>query len=223
MRLPRAPSTVRRLMLAVAHAAILLGLIMMSIRSHRLAVESRGREGACYSSLNNIAIALHNYSEVNGRFPPPFEVDEQGERKHSWRPLILRWFPVDYPQAVSYDIGERWDGIGNTRLSSEVPGFLRCPSERVENPHGSPFVMINDLGDTEPDKIPDDAILVLEAWGANRNWLDPRDHVKMDPRIRVQETDHPRGFGVILRDFSVVRVRDACSIRKRGRYYVLER
>ncbi len=222
MKLPRARSTVRRLMLAVALAASLLGLIMMSFRSRRM-IERRGREGACYSSLNNIAVALHNYTEANGRFPPPFEVDEQGDRKHSWRPLILRWFPVDYPQAGSYDVGTRWDGIGNTRLSSEVPGFLRCPSVRVENPHGSPFVMINDLGDTDLDKIPDDAILVLEAWGANRNWLDPRDRVEMDPRIRVQETDHPRGFGVILRDFSVVRVRDAGSIRKRGRYYVLER
>ena len=82
--------------------------------------------------------------------------------------------------------------------------------------------MVNDFGDVPVNRIPPDAILVLGAWGANRNWLDPNDRVESTPRLRVAATDHPAGFGVILRDFRVVRVRAAGRIRKTGAYYVLD-
>ncbi|SIO64992.1 hypothetical protein SAMN05444166_7520 [Singulisphaera sp. GP187] len=69
------------------------------------------------------------------------------------------------------------------------------------------------------DRIPSNAILVLEACGANRNWLDPHDRVEMTPQLKVKATDHPRGVGVILHDFSRVRVRATSSIQKIGEYY----
>jgi hypothetical protein len=209
MRRPPVRFTVRGLILAVFLAAIILGSLVTTLRSIRLTGERKGREGGCYSSLNNIALALHAYSEVNGRFPPPFEADARGERKHSWRALILPWLTGAPPT----------DRI----RSSEVPGFLQCPSRRVENPHGSPFVMVNDFSDSDIGEIPANAVLVLEIWGANRDWLDPRDRFETSPRIEIPATDHPIGFGVILRDFSVVRVRDASRIEKRGRFYVLDR
>ena len=83
--------------------------------------------------------------------------------------------------------------------------------------------MINDFGDTPTDQIPANAVLVLEAWDANHDWLDPRDKVEDSPRIKVNPTDHPSGIGVILCDFSVIRVRDMSRIKKDGKYYVLER
>jgi hypothetical protein len=64
----------------------------------------------------------------------------------------------------SYDFQERWDSQVNSKLSLHVPGFLQCPSRSLENPHGSPFVMINDFGDTPIDQTPANAVLVLEAW-----------------------------------------------------------
>ena len=62
------------------------------------------------------------------------------------------------------------------------------------------------------------------AWGTRRrpDTIDPNDRVESTPRLRVAATDHPAGFGVILRDFRVVRVRDAGRIRKTGAYYVLD-
>ena len=83
--------------------------------------------------------------------------------------------------------------------------------------------MINDFGDTPIDQILANAVLVLEAWDANHNWLDPRDKVEDSPRIKFDSTDHPSGIGVILRDFSVTRVRDTSRIKEDGKYDVLER
>jgi Protein of unknown function (DUF1559) len=220
--MPRVRFSVRRLMLAVAIVAGFLAIAAAN-RSRWRALERWGMEQECYSSLNNIALALHSYSEEFGRVPRPYETDAHGRKQHSWRPVLLRWFPVHYPQSDHYDLGLPWDGPANRPFSSEVPGFLSCPSERRDNHHGSPFVMINDFGDTPIDRIPMNAILVLEAWGANRDWLDPNDHFDTVPPLNVMRTDHPHGFGVILRDLSRVRVRDPARIRKVGKYYVLDR
>jgi hypothetical protein len=38
-----------------------------------------------------IALALHNYHDVYAAFPPAYTVDENGQRLHSWRTLILPW------------------------------------------------------------------------------------------------------------------------------------
>jgi hypothetical protein len=195
----------------------------MSIRSIRDFDMRMNEQSMCYSSLNNISLSMYGYSKGHGRFPRPFEVDEHGEKKHSWRAVIAPSLPQDYPAPTeSYDFQQRWNGPGNSKFSSRVPGFLQCPSRSLENPHGSPFVMINDFGDTPIDQIPDNAVLVLEAWDANHDWLDPRDKFEDSPRIKVDPTDHPAGIGVILRDFSVIRVRDTSRIKKDGKYYVLE-
>jgi hypothetical protein len=196
----------------------------MSIRSIEHHDMRMNEQSMCYSSLNNISLSMYEYSQAHGTLPRPFEVDEHGDKKHSWRAEISRFLPQDDPAPTeSYDFHQRWDGPGNRKFSSRVPGFLQCPSRSLENPHGSPFVMINDFGNTPIDQVPANAVLVLEAWDANHDWLDPRDKVEDSPRIKVDSTDHPSGIGVILRDFSVQRVRDTSRIKKDGKYYVLER
>jgi hypothetical protein len=222
MRLSRL--TVRRMMVAVAVVAVVCGYLMVVVRSTRQMEERIGLEGACYSSLNNIALALDGYRETHGRLPPPFEVDQDEKRKHSWRALILPWLqPSNDPTTDHYNLGERWDGVRNISLSHNVPGWLRCPSERSENPLGSPFVMVNDFGDTPIDQIPKNAILVLETRGVNRDWANPHDLIEISPQVDLGVTDHPGGRGVILGNLSVSRVNDASRIRKSGKYYILNR
>ncbi len=221
---PRLRFSLRWLVLAIAVLGGAFGLVAMTIRSIQRAGTRLANQGMCYSSLNNISLSMYEYSEEHGKFPRPFEVDEHGEKKHSWRAVISRLLPHDdLAPTGNYDFHQRWDSQENSKFSSYVPGFLRCPSRTLENPHGSPFVMINDFGDTPIDQIPANAVLVLEAWDANHDWLDPRDKVEDFPRIKVDPTDHPSGVGVILRDFSVTRVRDTSRIKKDGKYYVLER
>jgi len=208
------------MVVAVAVVAIGLGFVVANLRFLRRFQERVGRQDFCYSSLNNIAMALSSYSDVYGQLPPPFMTDKQGHRTHSWRILALGQLGT-VPKASSYDYEKRWDAGLNETLRAEGSGWLGCPSERRANPHGSPFVMVNDFRGVEPILIPSDAILVIEAWGANRNWLDPHDLVQLYPSVRIAATDHPNGFGVIFGDFRVSRVRDLGRIRKVGAYYVV--
>lgn len=221
LAMPRFQHGLRHAMLAVAIAATAGGLMVASTRSARLERGRLGAQASCHSCLNNIAIALFDYSELHGSFPPPFKADEQGKRKHSWRLILLPWMPPDYPQKWMYKSNYPWDSPENAGLSSQVPGFLRCPGERAENPNGSPYVMINDFSGADIRRLPEDAILVVESWGANRNWLDPHDRIDPSPRAAAERTGHPGGFGVILRSFKVVRVEDPGRIVKSGPYYVL--
>lgn len=221
MRLPRIRFTIRWMIGAVAVVAMGLGLVMALVRFLQRLEERVSRQGSCYSSLNNIAMALKTYSDINGHLPAPFVTDHQGNRAHSWRILALTEL-LTVPQASNYDYAGRWDAASNGTLVTAGAGWMGCASEARANPYGSPFVMINDLSGLEPSRVPSDAILVIEAWGANRNWLDPHDLIELSPRLRIPPTDHPNGFGVILGDFRVTRVKDSGRVRKAGAFYVLD-
>src|SRR6476646_4908942 len=82
VQMPRPKLTVRCLMVAVAAAGICLGRLAQKRASERLNLEHM-----CSNSLTNISLGLANYSELHGRFPPPFLVDGRGRRTHSWRIL----------------------------------------------------------------------------------------------------------------------------------------
>lgn len=208
--------------LLVASVCVLAGVLLLVTTTFR-AGQRLSRQAMCYSSLNNIALALHVYSQTFGVLPRPFVPDDRGERMHSWRPLLFRWYDSqNNPHLQRYDLTQAWDSPRNQDLTDEGVGWLRCPAWNVAKPNGSPFVMPNDFGDTALAAIPDNAILVIEDWGANRNWLDPHDSIAIDTQHRIPKTEHPHGFGLILGDFSVHRVQDSSLIRKSGPYEVFE-
>ena len=68
-----------------------------------LPAQRRAREPArrsqCKNNLKQIGLALHNYHETYGAFPPAYTVDADGKRLHSWRTLILPYLD----QAPLYD------------------------------------------------------------------------------------------------------------------------
>jgi hypothetical protein len=146
---PRLRFSLRWLVFAIAVLGCAFGFVAMTIREIQRQGRRMSEQAMCYSSLNNISLSMYEYSKGHGRFPRPFEVDEHGEKIHSWRAVISGLLPQDYPA--------------------------------------------------------------------------PRDKVEDSPRIKVDSTDHPAGIGVILRDFSVIRVRDTSRIKKDGKYHVLER
>ena len=48
--------------------------------------------------LNNLRksrLALHNYHQANGCFPPAYIADKNGKPMHSWRVLILPYMEYD--------------------------------------------------------------------------------------------------------------------------------
>ncbi len=89
------------------------------------------RRTQCKNNLKQIGLALHNYHDAYGSFPPAYTVDSDGRPLHSWRTLIL---PFLEEQALysSIDLSKPWDDLVNRtafekRSEDSQLGHLRCP------------------------------------------------------------------------------------------------
>src|SRR5262245_20849195 len=54
-----------------------------------LAAQAQFERYQCASRLKNIGIAMQNYHDAHGAWPPAVVTDAEGRRIHSWRVLIL--------------------------------------------------------------------------------------------------------------------------------------
>ena len=83
---------------------------------------------SCAKCLTQISLALHNYHQVYGCFPPAYVADKHGKPMHSWRVLVLPYLCQDglYNQ---YNFREPWDGPNNKKLLNRRPNEYACPSD----------------------------------------------------------------------------------------------
>jgi prepilin-type processing-associated H-X9-DG protein len=81
----------------------------------------------CTNNLKQIALALRNYEDVHGAFPPACTVDAAGRRLHSWRTLILPYLEADQLYR-SIDLSKPWDDPANARALEAMPSTFRCPT-----------------------------------------------------------------------------------------------
>jgi hypothetical protein len=73
---------------------VLIGLVVLLIViALLLPAVSSAREAArrisCNGQMKQLALALHNYCQANGCFPPAYVADKNGRPMHSWRALIM--------------------------------------------------------------------------------------------------------------------------------------
>ncbi len=65
-------------------------------------------------------MAVANYNDAYGRFPPAVTNDANGRPAHSWRILVLPFLEQrELYNAYSFD--EPWDGPNNRKLESRMP------------------------------------------------------------------------------------------------------
>jgi hypothetical protein len=215
-------SRLSHLMAFVAAIGIALGIFIyedIKIKKHKRDV---GNEGLCQSKLNNIAIALLNYSEEFGRFPPPFSVDKERRRTQSWRATIARWIGFQQEVVAAYQFDEPWDSEENKKLWTRATGFYLCPADQGSKPpQNTSYFMINDLSKFNPSTAPKAAILVIEMGNCNHAWMNPFDDACDLVQTESIRSNHPHGFGVILGDFTRLRLKDTKRIKKQGDYYLL--
>jgi type II secretory pathway pseudopilin PulG len=115
--------TLVELLIVIAIVGIVIALLLPMSRSSREAA----RRNSCMNNLKQVAIALHNYKEEHGTLPPAYTVDEQGNRLHSWRTLIL----PQLEQAALYktiDLTKPWDDPANIKARETVVEVYQCPS-----------------------------------------------------------------------------------------------
>ena len=142
------------------------------------------RRELCCNNLKHIALALQNYHQVYGCFPPAHVDSPDGKPMHSWRVLLLPFLECEslYKQ---YNFAEPWDGPHNSRLLNGGPELFHCPSANKQEPSATNYVAI--VGDATLwpgnrsvrfEEIKDgmsNTIMLLEISNSDINWMEPRD------------------------------------------------
>ena len=112
----------------------LLALVVCVVVALLLPPVTRGRHAArrtqCKNNLKQIGLALHNYHDDYGSFPPAYTVDGQGKPLHSWRTLLLPYLE----QKLLYDqidFSKAWNDPVNVVAFETSLATLQCPSASI--------------------------------------------------------------------------------------------
>lgn len=114
---------VRITLLCLVPVALLTAVLWRPVK---LAQEASHRS-SCKCYLKQFGLALHNYHDTYGSFPPAFVLGPDGRPWHSWRVLILPFLECQ-PLYEEYRFDEPWDGPNNRKLLGKMPEVFACPS-----------------------------------------------------------------------------------------------
>ncbi|MFO0915039.1 MAG: DUF1559 domain-containing protein [Pirellulales bacterium] len=84
------------------------------------------RRIGCIPNVRELQLAVLNYESASRRFPPPFTVDAQGNRLHSWRVLILPYLG-ETELFDQIDLKKPWNDPVNLKFADRMPDVFRCP------------------------------------------------------------------------------------------------
>jgi hypothetical protein len=165
----------------------------------------------CLNRLHQVAVALHNYRQAHGCFPPAYIADKDGKPTQSWRVLILPYMDNDALYKAC-DVTQPWDAPKNKKLLAKyMPDFV-CPIDPSANATGATqtnyFAVVGPnaaWAGAKSRKLADfgkDAsrtIMVVEVANSGIQWAEPED-LSLDtlgatggsPRSLALTSDHGR-------------------------------
>lgn len=164
-------------------------------------------------------MAVANYADAEGHYPPAFVLGPDGRPWHSWRVLILPYIEGRdlYQQ---YAVNEPWDGPHNRELIGQMPRLYRFhtrPQEGQTTTNDLAVVGENTMWPQAGKRTNKDVagrhsstLLIVENRGLDLVWTEPRD---LDIETMPFEVNHPHGLsswykmpGAVLADGSVVTI-----------------
>ncbi|MDY3551331.1 DUF1559 domain-containing protein, partial [Gemmata sp. JC717] len=166
------------------------------------------------NNLKQIGLALHNYHDTHGHFPPAAVCDKKGKPQLSWRVLILPYIEEE-KLYKEFKLDEPWDGPNNKKLLAKMPRVYALPEAtkaggtdtyyRAFVGNGAAF---NWLTGTQITGFADGTSnTVLCATGATAvPWTKP-DELEFDP-----EKDPTKLFGLVVNGTAQVTMCDG-SVR----------
>lgn len=148
--------------------------------------EPMGRSGAraatCKNNLKWLGLALHNYHDEWGSFPPAVNLDAEKRPMHSWRVLLLPF--VDHaPLYDRYNVDEPWNSSHNAAIAETHIHWYACPSSDYDR--GVNYVAIigpqtlwPDNGARRLEEVTDErgsTLALIEVHSEEIPWMEPRD------------------------------------------------
>jgi hypothetical protein len=138
----------------------------------------------CAINLKQLGLGLHNYHDSYGQLPPTYVTDQQGNRLHSWRTMILPY--TEHSNVYKkYDLSQAWDGPTNSKLHKTRIPYQSCPDDLTDFPEETSYVAVCGEDATWSDqnalKLPEfsrgssNTVLVIETHHSGIHWMEPRD------------------------------------------------
>jgi prepilin-type N-terminal cleavage/methylation domain-containing protein len=197
--------TLIELLVVIAIIAILIALLLPAVQQAREAA----RRTQCKNNLKQFGVALHNYHDVYGTFPPA-RVRTTGPGIQSWNTSNIAWGARILAQIDQAPLFQRinWNQVkGNSTASGhnanpdgamrQKLAAFRCPSD-TESGAGKQF------------KLPDGSGVVQGA-APNGNYGHGNYAANLGNYARVERQDHNsriNRFDGIMSEQSSIRMRD---------------
>ena len=83
--------------------------------------------GASTNNMKQIGLAMHNYAQANGAFPPAYKAGKDGKPLLSWRVLILPYLEQN-ELFKQFHLDEPWDSPHNKQLIARMPSVYESPN-----------------------------------------------------------------------------------------------
>lgn len=129
-------------------------------------------------------MAVANYHDANGHYPPAYVLGPDGKPWHSWRILILPYIEQE-SLFREYNFNEPWDGPNNRKLASRMPGIFRFSTlSDSKSPVTNYLAVVGEGtlwpgdGTTTREEVIDglgQTIQIVENSGLGVHWMEPRD------------------------------------------------
>lgn len=118
--------TLVELLVVIAIIGVLVGLLLPAVQAAREAA----RRMSCGNNLKQLGLALHNYHDTFGTFPPsaiwgPGDPPYTLPYHHTWNEMILPFVE----QQPLYDSTNRLLPVWGQPIVATQVAFLRCPSD----------------------------------------------------------------------------------------------
>lgn len=95
------------------------------------------------NNLKQIALAMHNYHDTYGHFPPAVLESDDGETTHSWRVAILPFLGAA-DLYNEYNRNEPWDSENNRKVLERMPTIFRSPTEDGTSTSSCYYALLGD-------------------------------------------------------------------------------
>ncbi|MSR56876.1 MAG: DUF1559 domain-containing protein [Planctomycetaceae bacterium] len=170
---------------AIVVCVLAIALTWWASRPPVRAMREVSRPVQCRNNLMQIGLALRNYHDEWGSFPPAYVTDADGLRLHGWRTLLLPYLD-QAPLYNAYRFDEPWDGKNNATLQDHSLPVLICPSNSHSVQGQTSYVAVVGTGTAWPGSTPakleedfpdgpSNTILVVEIEDSGIHWMKPRD------------------------------------------------
>lgn len=131
----------RRLVFWIVGTLLVVGFgtVLLTTSVYMLAQREAARGERCDLNLARLYAATVEYCDANGSYPPPFTVDAQGRKLHSWRVLLLPYLGEEalYGQIR---LDEPWNSEYNAQFWSKAPNVFQCASVPTDEGRAAPGV-----------------------------------------------------------------------------------